>query len=306
MKKYMISMIVAVFAFIAMLPTPIYAAETGDNVVISDNKDGSANVSLTMPNAAREKVSTIKVTLSVEPKNTGDDSVIFTFAQAIEQNTKVHEFRYHSDTSRLTIYVSDSDPLFADGESTLLLGAIKADSQFKVSVEPEAVSAIIGSKEELAKLEDYPTMTIGDDDADPDRPDTELIKNLEDKITEAEGFAKGDYTESSYNALLEALENAKKALNDPNATAAEIAQALADLENAIGALETIKKDSAQDKLEQDVADQKVKDPYISSENTGDTTNIWPYVTVVVLSGAIITAFVYRKQKEKGTANSSKN
>ena len=149
-------------------------------------------------------------------------------------------------------------------------------------------------------------MTIGDDDADPDRPDTELIKNLEDKITEAEGFAKGDYTESSYNALLEALENAKKALNDPNATAAEIAQALADLENAIGALETIKKDSAQDKLEQDVADQKVKDPYISSENTGDTTNIWPYVTVVVLSGAIITAFVYRKQKEKGTANSSKN
>ena len=306
MKKYMISMIVAVFAFIAMLPTPIYAAETGDNVVISDNKDGSANVSLTMPNAAREKVSTIKVTLSVEPKNTGDDSVIFTFAQAIEQNTKVHEFRYHSDTSRLTIYVSDSDPLFADGESTLLLGAIKADSQFKVSVEPEAVSAIIGSKEELAKLEDYPTMTIGDDDADPDRPDTELIKNLEDKITEAEGFAKGDYTESSYNALLEALENAKKALNDPNATAAEIAQALADLENAIGALETIKKDSAQDKLEQDVADQKVKDPYISSENTGDTTNIWPYVTVVVLSGAIITAFVYWKQKEKGTANSSKN
>ena len=121
MKKYMISMIVAVFAFIAMLPTPIYAAETGDNVVISDNKDGSANVSLTMPNAAREKVSTIKVTLSVEPKNTGDDSVIFTFAQAIEQNTKVHEFRYHSDTSRLTIYVSDSDPLFADGVITMLL-----------------------------------------------------------------------------------------------------------------------------------------------------------------------------------------
>lgn len=300
MKKYMICMIVAVFAFIAALPTPIKAAELGNNVVISDNKDGSADVSLTMPNAAREQISTLKVTLNVEPKNTGDDSVVFTFAPAIEENTKVHEYRYHSGTSRLTIYVADSDALFAEGENTILLGTIKADSQFKVSVEPDAVSAVVASKEEAAKLDDYPTVTIGEDNADPDRPDTEAIAKLEEKISEAEGIAKGDYTDSSYNALLEALENAKKVLNDPMATAEEIAQALADLENAIGALELVQKDSAQDKLEQDVADQKVKDPNIASENTGDSTNIWPYVTVTVMSGVIIAGFVYWKQKEKGS------
>ncbi len=298
MKKYIISMIVAVFAFIAMLPSGVKAAEAGDNIVISDNNDGSANVSLSMPDAAIQKVSTIKVTLSVEPNNTGDNSVVFTFAPELEANTKVHEYRYHSDTSRLTIYVADSDPLFADGKDTILLGTIKADSRFRVTVEPGALSAVIGTNEEAISLDDHPTMTIGDDDGDPDRPVGDIIKDIEDLIQEAEGLNKADYTEDSYNALMDAINNAKAVLANPASTPEEIAQALNDLQNAFGALTPVQKDSSQDKLEQDVQDNKVKDPNLASGNTGDATIIWPYITAIVACGGLLGAFVIIKQKTK--------
>ncbi len=303
MKKYMIGLIVAVFAFIAVLPTPIKAAERNQTVTVTETADGKAKVSLTMLDGAKQQISTVKVTLLVEPKNTAEGTVSFTFAESIKQKAKVSEYRYSTDTSYLNIYVAGTTPLFEDGKTTIEVGTISAGSNFKVTVIEDSLTAVVGSEEEVVALDDYPEVTISDDKnpENPDRPD-ETSKKLEETIKAAEALSKNDYTEESYNALLKAIENAKNVLNDPNATNEQIAQALAALENAIGALVPVTKDSAQEKFDQDVADQKIPDP----TNTGDSTNVWPYAAVVVLSGAVIAVFLYMKQKEKDSVKSNKS
>lgn len=303
MKKYMIGLIVAVFAFIAVLPTPIKAAERNQTVTVTETADGKAKVSLTMLDGAKQQISTVKVTLLVEPKNTAEGTVSFTFAESIKQKAKVSEYRYSTDTSYLNIYVAGTTPLFEDGKTTIEVGTISAGSNFKVTVIEDSLTAVVGSEEEVVALDDYPEVTISDDKnpENPDRPD-ETSKKLEETIKAAEVLSKNDYTEESYNALLKAIENAKNVLNDPNATNEQIAQALAALENAIGALVPVTKDSAQEKFDQDVADQKIPDP----ANTGDSTNVWPYAAVVVLSGAVIAVFLYMKQKEKDSVKSNKS
>ncbi len=303
MKKYMIGLIVAVFAFIAVLPTPIKAAERNQTVTVTETADGKAKVSLTMLDGAKQQISTVKVTLLVEPKNTAEGTVSFTFAESIKQKAKVSEYRYSTDTSYLNIYVAGTTPLFEDGKATIEVGTISAGSNFKVTVIEDSLTAVVGSEEEVVALDDYPEVTISDDKnpENPDRPD-ETSKKLEETIKAAEALSKNDYTEESYNALLKAIENAKNVLNDPNATNEQIAQALAALENAIGALVPVTKDSAQEKFDQDVADQKIPDP----TNTGDSTNVWPYAAVVVLSGAVIAVFLYMKQKEKDSVKSNKS
>ncbi len=302
MKKYMISLIVAVFTFIAVLPTPIKAAETKESVTVTETTDDKAKVSLTMPNGAKEQISTVKVSLLVEQRNISEDTVSFTFAEAIKQKAKVTEYRYSKDTNTLNIYVSGTTPLFADDEETIEIGTISAGKNFKVSVGEDSLTAVYGSGEETVALADYPEVTIsdGNDSEYPNRPGEEAKKLLE-MIKTAENLPKGDYTEESYNAMLEALENAKKILKDPNSTNEQIVQALAELENAIGALVPIAKNSVDEKLEQDIASGKQP----ASTNTGDTTNVWPYVTVVILSGAVIGAFLYMKQKEKGAVENNK-
>lgn len=303
MKKYMIGLIVAVFTFIAVLPTPIKAAEINETVTVTETKDGKAKVSLTMPDGAKQQISTVKITLLVEPKNTSEGTVTFTFADAIKQKAKVSEYRYSLDTSHLNIYVSGTTPLFEDGKVTIDIGTISAGSNFKVTVVEDSLTTVVGTEEEIVALDDYPEVTISDE-KNPDNPTRpgDTAKKLEETIKAAEALSKNDYTEESYNALLEAIANAKRVLNDPNATNEQIAQALADLENAIGALVSVARDSAQEKFDQDVADQKIPDP----ANTGDTTNVWPYVTVVVLSGAIVGAFLYMKQKEKNSVKGNKS
>lgn len=293
MKKIILGLIVTVFTFIAVSPVSIRAAEVNEAVTVSETKDGKAKVSLTMPNGAKQKISTVKVTLLVEPQNTAEGTVSFTFTDAIKQKAKVSEYRYSLANSYLNIYVSGTTPLFEEGKATIELGTISGGAHFTVTVIEDSLTAVTGSEEAIIALDDYPEVTITGDGSDNLTHPGETAKQLEETIKAAEALNKADYTEASYNALLEAIANAKAVLNDPNATNDQIAQALADLENAIGALVSVAKDSAQEKFDQDVADQKVPDP----TNTGDSTNVWPYVMVVLLSGAVIAAFWYEKQKD---------
>lgn len=189
MKKYMIGLIVAVFAFIAVLPTPIKAAERNQTVTVTETADGKAKVSLTMLDGAKQQISTVKVTLLVEPKNTAEGTVSFTFAESIKQKAKVSEYRYSTDTSYLNIYVAGTTPLFEDGKTTIEVGTISAGSNFKVTVIEDSLTAVVGSEEEVVALDDYPEVTISDDKnpENPDRPD-ETSKKLEETIKAAEAL----------------------------------------------------------------------------------------------------------------------
>ncbi|MCM1024226.1 MAG: hypothetical protein NC395_09230 [Prevotella sp.] len=75
------------------------------------------------------------------------------------------------------------------------------------------------------------TQEIAEENGDP--PDT---SDLQDALSRADGYRKSDYSESSYDDLAEAAENAKEVLSDPAASQDEVDEALLDIENAIGML----------------------------------------------------------------------
>lgn len=65
------------------------------------------------------------------------------------------------------------------------------------------------------------------------------ISALLDALARAESYRKTDYTESSYNDLKDAVDDAKNIISDPNATQDEIDEALLNIENSIGMLKPI-------------------------------------------------------------------
>ena len=66
MKKYILSMsiIMAVFAFIAAPPLKASAAKSAVNV--TENEEGKASVKLILPNANQERITTVSVSLAIE------------------------------------------------------------------------------------------------------------------------------------------------------------------------------------------------------------------------------------------------
>lgn len=62
---------------------------------------------------------------------------------------------------------------------------------------------------------------------------------LLDALARAESYRKTDYTESSYNDLIDAVDDAKDIISDPNATQDEIDEALLNIENSIGMLKPV-------------------------------------------------------------------
>ncbi len=306
MKKLILGMMLAVFTFIAVLPTNSKAAETTTGITLSENGENGVDVQLTLPDAPREKISTMKVTLLVEPVNLADEKVTFTFSESLRSNAKVTEYRYHEDSNLLNLYVAGSDPLFTQDKDTLDLGTVNAGSNYKVSVIEDSVIIVTGSQEEAVTLAALPLVNIEDESKQPQRPDDTTLKKLTEQIKVAEGFAKDSYTADSYQQLLTALEKAKAAANDPKASEEQLKQALQDLQNAISSLVKVQIDnSAEEKYKQDVKDQKVPakaddGTLLSSENTGDVTNLQPYIMLILISGCCIIAYGYYKQKTKAS------
>lgn len=64
-------------------------------------------------------------------------------------------------------------------------------------------------------------------------PDT---SSLLDALSRADDYKEKDYSESSYDALKDAVNKAEKLISDPNATQEDIDEALLNIENAIGML----------------------------------------------------------------------
>ncbi|MBQ8236726.1 MAG: FIVAR domain-containing protein [Oscillospiraceae bacterium] len=101
-------------------------------------------------------------------------------------------------------------------------------------------------------------------------------RELKKAIIIAEGLKKGNYTEYSWNALVEALEDAREVFDDPNATQAEVDAAAAALKAAIAGLK------------------------IKGVETGDDADlVVPIVLAVVCVVAIVAVLVVMNKKNKG-------
>jgi len=322
MKKYILGMIMAVFAFIAVLPHSIDASEN-QGIELKPDKN-KAEVILTMPQFAAEKVSSLQLSLDITT-NTSAADVSFKFNSNLP--AKVKEYRYHEDTHMLNLYIAGTTPLF--DKDSLSLGEVIADTTdgsgltAYVNVKIDSLKYVSGTKIATVKNQlSYPetvTLTAGDGGEPINKPTPEVPGTtapageqpapgttdqeqetkipaatdqlkLRDVLSIANGYAEEDYTAESYSILKEAIRKAEELLNKPDVTQKEIDDAVMLVQNAIGAL--IKKS--------DAAAKNTGSPTVSSVNadksakTGDSNSIVLMLALAAASLSVIAVCFKRR------------
>ena len=171
MKKYRVGMIMAVFAFIAMLPLRVSAEETTKEIGVTctPNEDKTEySVDLYIPNAAKEEIGTLSLKLEVTPKEVVGEPQI-QFSGKVKEWAKVYESRYHNT---LNIYIAgtkeipfnkDNSTLF-ENDDTLNIG--------KISMKGSDGKAVELSEVKLANAEDALLVVRGWGDAEAPNRET--------------------------------------------------------------------------------------------------------------------------------------
>lgn len=148
MKKHWIHIAVAAFVYMFALALKAEAA-SGNSVRL----DQAGTVTIVSGHAARDKVCSLQLSLSVDAA--GAEEIEFQFQG---NRAKVQEFRYDKEEKKLNLYLAGTDPLFAEQADTLVLGKIVALDRNGVSVSA-AVSVVADSLQyvygaELKTVED--------------------------------------------------------------------------------------------------------------------------------------------------------
>ena len=125
-------------------------------------------------------------------------------------------------------------------------------------------------------------------ESDTDNGDTGLADktSLEQLLQLADGYKKSDYTAESYAVFQEALINAQNIFNNPLASQGDIEEAIVNLENAIGALQTSNNPV---NPEDDNTSNNGE-----SVNTGDNNAVLLYIITLMIGGVVLLGCAYRK------------
>lgn len=110
--------------------------------------------------------------------------------------------------------------------------------------------------------------------------------SLEQLLQLADGYKKADYTAESYAVFQEALVNAQNIFNNPLASQGDIEEAIVNLENAIGALQTSNNPV---NPEDDNTSNNGE-----SVNTGDNNAVLLYIFTLIIGGVVLLGCAYRK------------
>lgn len=136
MKKYITGIcvtVVAVIAFIALMPLQAFFSSDDEIQKISDQEAVFINVSL--PLAHEEKISSLQLSLMVTNKDGAPadaallnqvKKLMFLPDQSVASTSEIVEQRYHEDTGILDIYVAGTTSLFSE-ENQLMLGSVAAE-----------------------------------------------------------------------------------------------------------------------------------------------------------------------------------
>ena len=313
MKKYIINlgMIMAVFAFIAMLPLKASAAASAFDV--TENEEGDvSSVKLTLPKAAQEGITTVSVSLAIDLTDgsvgAGDIQPAVDFTDWIEGNTKVHTYRSHEGPV-LNIYIAGTMPLFTAAESGDILdvGSVYITNRvdgsrvpFVIDVEKSELKVVRGNTAAPVTEEDFFGYGNGDGPEKPGgpsgnkpgdqpglTPEIEAVRaELQARIERAEMIPAEDRTED----LQRAIDEAKRVLADPNASLEELQAALLNLENALALFESNQNsgnnttDTGKDAIDQN---RRQNGTRVQSVKTGDTNPAVTYVLAAVLCMAVL-------------------
>ena len=148
MRKYMLAAFLAVFVF-AFLPSMQAQAQSSDGFEL----DGTGTVTLRSQHAAKEKVSSLQFSLTVESAEAVQ--VDFEFGQ---NNARLAEFRYDENEKKLNIYMAGVDALFAENTDALTIGKViirngsGEEAAAKVSVVEDSLQYVYGT--ELKQMDD--------------------------------------------------------------------------------------------------------------------------------------------------------
>ena len=148
MRKYMLAAFLAVFVF-AFLPSMQAQAQSSDGFEL----DGTGTVTLRSQHAAKEKVSSLQFSLTVESAEAVQ--VDFEFGQ---NNARIAEFRYDENEKKLNIYMAGVDALFAENTDALTIGKViirngsGEEAAAKVSVVEDSLQYVYGT--ELKQMDD--------------------------------------------------------------------------------------------------------------------------------------------------------
>ena len=127
-----------------------------------------------------------------------------------------------------------------------------------------------------------------------------LIPNkdlLEDLINQAESLDKEDYEEAGFDAMLDALEDAKAVFGDADATQDEVDAAAESLKAALGSLVASNDGAAQGSSNQSTTTSS-NTSAAKATKTGDTVNVFPIAAGMVLAAGAAAAAVTVRRKKK--------
>lgn len=121
MKKIIAKLLIAAF-FVAMLLPMRAFADTDTAFTLSVDQTGA--VALVSPDAAQNKISSVQFSLKLGGGNAA--AVDLEFSDAVKNAAKIYEARYQPSSATLNVYISGTQPLFAEGVTTLAVGKVTA------------------------------------------------------------------------------------------------------------------------------------------------------------------------------------
>lgn len=308
MKKYITGILMAVFAFIVILPLHVRAA--GQEALYLEAEGEGVKVRLTLPGADGQFLSSLQLSLNVTSDRAGELEASFQFDSSLSGKALVQEARYQKETGTLNLYIAGREPLFSQGEETITLGkVIAADGAFTVEAKEDALTLAEGSSKRTVKLGRLPEPVLAGDKALPgdttvpgnegeeNKPMTPAAAgnaNLQQAVNAAKGYTKKNYTADSYAALEEAVKSAEGIINNPNTTQEERDAALQSLQNAVGALEDKTPTSAEEKNGQN---QSSQEEGLFNGPVPVVLYVMIALLILVILGVTIYGIRYKKKEE---------
>lgn len=293
-----------------MLPQAGALAAPADEVQLETEGEDRVTVTLNMPEAAAEEVSSIQLSLRIEAETEIGYSFVFAGELA-----KVQEYRTDGD-GVLTVYVAGTEPLF-DADGTLMLGEVvfedsAAAAGVKVSLVENSVQYVADAELTPAAISALPEVSFrsGEDPVQPSDPvspqesegesegeseeesepvpqnpeqepqnperalSAETRAQLQTMLETAKGFDSGKYTEESYREVEALIREAEALLADAAAGETRGQDILRRLQAAAANLQTVNQDVP----------------------TGDNTVIVPLIIAAAVALAVIAGIIILRRK----------
>lgn len=299
------AVLLAVLVCAQALPLVSLAAK---GAVEFEEGQGKALVSIVLEGdeGAKKGATSLELGLKVTSGEMAELAVSFAFDEGLSGG-RVAEFRYHPDTGILNLYVAGETPLFAEDSAALTLGTATVEGAVAGINVVENSLKLSGSG---MAIENVTIQALAQDVPLIDQPADGTVdrSRLEEILRKAAEYREADYTPESYAILAEAIKAAEAVLGRADVTQEEIDEAVLLVENAIGSL--VEKASASGGNQPSPGENQVPSggkgggtgttlKKTDDTDTGDKTNVLPYVLAAIASVAVLGGIAFSQRKKFG-------